>query len=259
MNNNNASKFRPFIAYLLLVSLLNACATTSHQTAAQDDWEAFNRSIQTFNDKVDSWLVKPVAEAYLWSTPKVVDTGVTNFFNNIEDIGVTLNDFLQLKWRDGGSDFTRFLVNSTVGIAGIIDVGSMLDLPKHDEDFDQTLGVWGVPMEPYLVLPFIGSSSPRGVLGLLGDAAFNPISYTFLLGGSAVSAASMGSSILDAADTRAGLLSSEKVVNEAAIDRYQFIKSAYQQRRHYLVHDGNVLEDENDLLIEEDFKLPPKK
>ena len=156
--NNNAFKLHLFITNLLLAGFLSACATTSSQPAAGEDWEAFNRTMQTFNDDLDSWVVKPVAEAYLWSTPEVVDTGVTNFFNNIEDVGVTLNDFLQLKWRDGGSDFTRFLVNSTVGIAGIMDVGSLLDLPKHDEDFDQTLGVWGVPMTPYLVLPFIAQA-----------------------------------------------------------------------------------------------------
>ncbi|MEQ1637563.1 MAG: VacJ family lipoprotein [Methylococcales bacterium] len=244
---------------LILLSLLCSCATTKTTgSGTPDDWEGLNRNIQAFNDKVDSLVTKPVAEAYLWTTPEVVDTGVTNFFNNIEDIGVTLNDFLQFKLLDGGLDFTRFLVNSTVGIAGIIDVGTMLSLPKHEEDFDQTLGVWGVPTGPYLVLPFIGPSSPRGIFGLIGDAAFNPLTYTFLLGGGAVSVASTGSGILDATDTRAGLLTSEKIVNEAAIDRYEFIKSAYRQRRNYLEHDGKVPEEDQDYLLDEDIDKPSK-
>lgn len=244
------------IACVFLVSLLSACAGSN--TKDQDDWENFNREIQTFNDKVDHLVWKPMAKAYLWTTPKPIDDGVTNFFSNIDDIGVAINDFLQFKLVDASLDFTRFLVNTTVGIVGIIDVGSMLDLPKHEEDFDQTLGVWGVPTGPYLVLPFIGPRSPRGVFGLIGDALFNPLTYTFLGGGGAVSMASMGSGVLDATDTRAGLLTSEKVIDEAAIDRYQFIKSSYLQRRTYLVNDGNILEDDKVFLLDEDFENPKK-
>ncbi len=242
----------------LLASLLNGCATTTlTDQYARDDWEHLNRSMLTFNDELDRFVLKPMAKAYLWSTPEAVDTAVTNFFNNIDDIGVMLNDFLQFKLRDGGLDFARFLVNSTLGVAGIFDVGTPLNLTKHEEDFDQTLGVWGVPSGPYLVLPFIGPSSPRGVFGLIGDAVFNPVTYTFLLGGSIVSVSSMGSSVLDATDTRAGLLTSEKIVNEASIDRYEFIKSAYLQRRNYLEHDGNVPENDTDFL-DDDVDKPTK-
>lgn len=239
---------------LLATALLTACAANpATDPYAHDNWEDFNRNMQTFNDDVDKVVLKPVAKAYLWSTPEFVDNGVTNFFNNLDDISVFINDFLQFKLADGGLDFTRFLVNTTVGVVGVVDVGTMLNLPKHDEDFDQTLGVWGVPMGPYLVLPFVGSSSPRGMLGLLGDAVLSPLTYTFLLSGGAISVASIGSGALDVTDTRAGLLSSEKVVNEAAIDRYQFLKSAYLQRRAYLVNDGNIIEDEKAFLLDEDF------
>lgn len=246
--------FARTLSSLLLVSLLNACASTQkHDQYAHDDWENVNRDMQSFNDKLDNVFLKPMAKAYLWSTPKPVDDGVTNFFNNLEDIGNAFNNVLQFKLKDGGSDFARFIINTSVGIAGIFDVGTMLDLPKHDEDFDQTLGVWGVPVGSYMVLPFIGPSSARGVAGLIGDAIFSPFTYTFLLSGGAVTVISMGSGVLDITDTRAGLLTTEKIVKEAAIDRYQFIKSSYLQRRAFMVNDGKITDDEDLLLLDENI------
>ena len=188
--------------------------------------------------------MKPVAKGYDQVMPDFAHHAVTHFFSNIDDIDVFVNDALQGKFVQSGEDTARLLVNTTVGIAGFIDVGSMIDLPKHNEDFDQTLGIWGVPTGPYLVLPFFGPSSPRGAAGLLGDAALNPISYTGIYFSSTLTAyaVSVGVGGLKAIDTRANNLVLEKVIDEAAIDRYEFLKNAYIQRRNYLVHDGHVPE-----------------
>jgi phospholipid-binding lipoprotein MlaA len=145
---------------------------------------------------------------------------------------------------------SRFVINTTAGVAGIFDVAKLVDLPKHHEDFGQTLGFWGVPAGPYLVLPFIGPSSPRDTVGLIGDALLNPLTYVSIFGGVAGSAATSGARVLDVTDTRAGLMSTEKVVNEGAVNRYDFIKNAYQQHREYLVHDGNP--PSNDIDLEDD-------
>lgn len=230
------------LASLFAPPLLSGCAS------GPDPWKAWNHGTQAFNDSVDKHILKPVAKGYQWLTPDPVDRGVSNFFNNIDDIGVTINDFLQFKLKQGGMDAGRFLVNTTVGVAGIIDVAQMIDLPKHNEDFGQTLGYWGVPSGPYLVLPFWGASSPRDTAGLIGDALFNPLTYVSIFGGAAASAATAGSKAVSVTDTRADLLTTEKIVDEATgKDRYEFVKSSYQQRREYLINDGNApeIEDEN--------------
>ena len=122
-----------------LMALLSGCATV--QTAdPRDPWEGWNRGVQSFNDNVDSYVMKPVAKGYNWVMPDFADKGVTNFFSNLDDIGVFTNDLLQGKFLQSGMDTARFLVNTTAGVGGLVDVGSMIDLPKHNEDFDQTLG-----------------------------------------------------------------------------------------------------------------------
>lgn len=226
---------------VVLPLLLNACAT-SPQTAPdpRDPWEGWNRSVQSFNDDLDEYAMKPIAKGYRWVMPSFADKAVSNFFSNIDDIGVTINDFLQGKFAQSGQDASRFLVNTTAGIAGLIDVASMIDLNKHKEDFDQTLGVWGVPTGPYMVLPFFGPSTSRGIGGLMGDAAMNPISY---VGTPIVSG---GLFVLNATDVRADYLGLEKVATEAALDRYQFFRDSYFSQRRYLVLDGNVPEDDID-------------
>jgi phospholipid-binding lipoprotein MlaA len=232
---------------LVLLSTLEGCATTAKDP--QDPWEGWNRGVQIFNDKFDDYAMKPIAEGYQWITPSFVDLGVSNFFSNINDVGVTINDLLQFKIKQTGMDGSRFIVNTVAGVAGLIDVAATMDLPKHNEDFDQTLGVWGVPAGPYLVLPFLGPSSPRGVGGLIGDGAMNPISYLF---GSGIAG---GLYVFNGVDLRADNLTNEKVASEAAVDRYAFFKSAYFQQRKYLIHDGNVPEEESDLLeLDEDVK-----
>lgn len=243
---------------LVPIMLLGGCATTQPADPL-DPWEDWNRDVQAFNDTVDDYVMKPVARGYRWITPDFVDQAVTNFFSNIADIRVTLNDFLQGKFAQGAADGARFLVNSTAGLGGLIDVASEIDLAKNKEDFDQTLGVWGMSTGPYLVLPLLGPSSTRGVLGLIVDAAMNPISYTgaYFASSSVSTAVAGGLGAVNAADLRADNLETEKVASEAALDRYAFFRGAYFSQRNYLVHDGNVPHEDVLDLEELDEKLSP--
>ncbi len=249
---NTVINTRLLMSSLVISSMLGGCASTQ-KVNEKDPWEGWNRGTQGFNDSLDKNIVKPVAKGYLAVTPKPVNDGITNFFSNMDDIGVTINDFLQFKMTQGSMDAGRFLINTTAGIVGFIDVATMIDLPKHNEDFGQTLGFWGVPTGNYLVVPFLGASSPREVVGAVGDALLNPLTYTFAFAGAgaAVSAINAGARAVDVVDTRADVIPTEKILDEAAVDRYDFIKNAYQQRREYLVHDGNVPE-EDELQLEDD-------
>jgi phospholipid-binding lipoprotein MlaA len=238
---------KPLLLSSLVMSItLIGCASTATTVPDPNDpWSGWNRGTQTFNDNLDKAILKPIAKGYQWITPEFVNEGVTNFFSNINDIGVFLNDLLQFKLTQSGMDGSRFLINTTAGVAGFIDVATMIDLPKHKEDFGQTLGYWGVPSGSYLVLPFFGPSSPRDTFGLVGDALFNPLTYVSVFGGAAANAATAGSRALDVTDRRANLMTTEKIVDEGAVDRYDFIKNSYEQNRDYLIHDGNP-PDEND-------------
>ncbi|MDD1630688.1 MAG: VacJ family lipoprotein, partial [Methylococcaceae bacterium] len=188
----------PLLTSIVAAVALAGCATsTVKETAQSDPWRGWNKGTQSFNDGFDKNLLKPVAKGYLHVTTNAIDDGVTNFFSNINDIGVTINDILQFKLLQGGMDFSRFIINTTAGVAGIFDWASKIDLPKHDEDFGQTLGFWGIPSGPYLVLPLFGPSSPRDAIGLLGDAFMDPITYVSIFGGFAGTAASAGTSALD--------------------------------------------------------------
>ncbi|MFA5983439.1 MAG: VacJ family lipoprotein [Methylococcaceae bacterium] len=231
----------------VLFATLSGCATVGND--ARDPWEGWNRNVQDFNDGLDKYAIKPVAKGYQWITPSYVDQGVTNFFSNIDDISVTINDLLQFKIEQTGSDGARFLVNSVAGVGGLIDVASLIDLPKHREDFDQTLGVWGVPTGPYLVLPLFGPSSPRGVGGLIGKAVMNPITY---IDSAAITG---GLFTLNTIDIRSDNLSTEKIAEEASLDRYEFFKNSYFQNREYLVKDGNV-PDSDDIDLDEGDDAP---
>lgn len=229
------------LASATLLSSLVAC--TSAVKDERDPLENWNRDVQSFNDRADTYVLKPLATGYHFIMPSFADQGVTNLFSNIDDIGVFINDLLQFKFEQAGLDGSRFIVNSVAGVGGFVDVADMIDLPKHKEDFDQTLGVWGMPAEPYMVLPLFGPSSPRGLVGMLGDAAMDPSNYVGfgVLGlstGAAATAISSGTSAVERLDTRADLLGAEKVINEAASDHYDFIKNSYYQQRDYLVNDG---------------------
>ena len=232
----------PMFAVILTASALSACTTTLKQAQQSDPWQNWNQSTQSFNDSFDKHILKPVAVGYLDATNKTVDEGVTNFFNNINDINVSINDLFQFKLLQSGSDISRFLINSTAGLGGVFDWASRLNLPKHNEDFGQTLAVWQIPSGPYLVLPFMGPSTPRETIGLLGDALLDPMTYISIFGGLPGFIATAAATALDIADYRAGIMTREKILNEAVVnDRYDFIKDAYLQHREYLIYDGNPL------------------
>lgn len=240
-----SSCLRPGLGLLLALSLAG-CASTVSKNDPRDPLEGWNRRVQKFNDNLDDYFMKPVSRGYQWVTPSFVDRGVTNFFSNVDDINVIANDLLQFKLAQSGSDFGRLLVNTTLGLGGLVDVASNLKMSKHNEDLDQTLGHWGLPSGPYLVLPLVGPSTPRGAFGMAGDSAANPINWV------TPAAIPYGSGTLKTLDMRADLLSASKIVDEASVDRYEFIRNAYFQQRNYLIHDGNPPVDEE---MEEELEL----
>jgi phospholipid-binding lipoprotein MlaA len=245
---NRAYIFRLKTAILVGLALSTVgCATTANKSDPRDPWEGWNRSVQSFNDSLDDYVMKPVAQGYQAVTPKFVDTGVTNFFSNVDDIAVVANDLLQFKLTQTGMDTGRFLINSTVGLGGFVDVASKLDLPKHNEDLDQTLGSWGVPSGPYVVVPLIGPSTPRGIVGVVGDTAANPINWINPV------AIPYGTGTLKTIDTRADLLSATKIVDQASVDRYEFIRNAYFQDRNYKIYDGNPPPSAEDNALEKEM------
>lgn len=216
---------------LLLAAALTGCAST-HANNPADPLESFNRGVYQFNDTVDKAIAKPIAKGYSAVMPETGKTMVTNFFSNLDDVVVTANDLLQLKFVQGFSDGMRFLVNSTVGVGGLIDVASMR-LEKHDEDFGQTLGYWGVGNGPYIVLPLLGPSTLRDGAGLYVDSRPSKIRRLKNM------RARNQLIVTKAINRRAQLLDQEKVLDEAAIDRYEFIRDAYLLRRKSQVYDGN--------------------
>ncbi len=217
---------------LLLGVFLSGCATPTTQI---DPYESMNRSIFSFNESLDDNVMKPVAEGYRFVTPDPVEIMISNFYSNLDDVKVIFNDLLQLKFRNAGADSTRFLINTILGMGGLVDFGTDYGFPKRHEDFGQTLGHWGVSTGPYIVLPIIGGSNMRDAPAMLVDVAANPATYMgFVTIGIAPA---MGA--VAAVDTRAGLLDTEEIVDEAALDKYEFLRDAYLQRRRSLVHDGN--------------------
>ena len=219
-------------ALLACTLLAGACATTTANDP-RDPLEGFNRGVYSFNQTMDNILFDHVSKLYQAITPDFVDKGVSNFFSNLNDIAVVANDLLQFKINQALSDATRFVFNSTIGLAGFFDVSTAMDLPKHDEDFGQTLGYWGVGSGPYLMIPFFGPSSFRDVTGHVVDRGLlNPVFY---IDDDAIKA---GLLTLNYVDFKADLMSARKLVGEAALDEYEFIKSAYFEKRQNQIHDG---------------------
>lgn len=217
---------------VLTAVALTGCAST-HAKNPADPLESINRSIYKFNDSVDKAVIKPVARGYQAVMPTVGRIMVTNFFSNLDDVVVTANDLLQLKLVQGFSDGMRFFVNSTVGVFGLIDVASTGDLKKHNEDFGQTLGKWGVGNGPYLVLPILGPSTLRDSVGDYVDTIPDPIyQIEHMRTRNQVYTTKK-------VNRRAGLLDQEKVLDEAMIDPYEFVRDAYLLRRLSQVYDGN--------------------
>ena len=218
-------------------SVLLALLAGSPMALAADPWEKTNIRIYTFNKFLDGWLLRPVAVVYNTVMPNVVRQGIGNFFSNIDDVNVLANDLLQLKLRDAASDSGRLLINTTVGIGGVIDVASSVGLIKNEEDFGQTFGRWGIGAGPYVVIPFFGSSSARDSVGLVLDTLFNPIQYY------QQDEARSTLTIVSFIDDRASVLSMEGLISG---DEYLFVREAYLQQREYLVNDGAYYDDFDD-------------
>ena len=216
------------ISLLLTLSFLGGCATTS----PRDPLEPMNRVIYRFNDTVDTVLVRPIAEGYRFVLPQFVRTGISNFFSNIGDVLVALNNLLQGKVVNALSDLGRVVVNTTIGLGGLFDVASPIGLEKHNEDFGQTVGFWGVGDGPYLMLPFLGPSSIRDAVGTVVGAKLDPIGFVNVM---RLRNSLWGTRVLS---QRADLLDTSRILETAALDPYEFLRDAYLQRRRNLVFDG---------------------
>jgi phospholipid-binding lipoprotein MlaA len=219
-------------AALLLAGSLAGCATSGGNPA--DPLEGVNRAVFAFNDGADKYVFTPVAKGYRFVLPGFLRTGISNFFSNLEDVWVSVNDVLQGKFQQGSEDFVRVIFNSTFGIAGIFDFASDVGMPKHNEDFGQTLGAWGVESGPYLVIPFIGPSTFRDGFGLIFDYKADLVYW-------ATDSVPVRNSLYAtrAISNRAKLLDATSVLEQAALDKYAFTRDAWLQRRRNLVYDGN--------------------
>jgi len=228
------------ISLTLLISGCSSVPSVDDGERRPDPWEGMNRSINAFNDELDIYVLKPVARGYRAITPEPIDKGISNFFSNLDDVTVFINDLLQLKVIQGTSDLARFTINSTVGLLGLFDVAKLIGLEKHHEDFGQTLGFWGAPEGPYLVLPFFGPSTLRDGPSMIAvDWRTDPIYYE------PDRAVKYGLYTIDVIDTRADLLHASNIVEKGSTDSYLFIREAYLQRRRNLVYDGKPPESES--------------
>jgi phospholipid-binding lipoprotein MlaA len=229
------------IGLISAILLMTGCATTNQSAGVYDPLEGYNRAMFKFNDTVDAAIIKPVAKGYDTVMPDPLSHGISNFFSNLNDVTVIINDLLQFKFEQAFRDSGRFVLNSTVGVAGIFDVASLSGYTKNNEDFGQTLGVWGSEPGAYVVLPFFGPRTVRDSFGLVGDYFSDPITY---IEGPGARNAFLATRIVD---TRANLLKAEKVLDEAATDRYSYVRDAYLQRRQHLIYDGNPPEEDFDV------------
>lgn len=229
-------------AIIGLTGVLMAAPVAANE---KDPWESFNRKVYAFNDTLDVYVLKPVATGYRNVTPDFVEKGVSNFFGNIYEIRTITNDVLQGKFGQAGQDSTRFLINTTVGLFGVVDVAGHIDLTANDEDFGQTLSVWGLPAGPYVMLPVLGPSTVTDTAGRVPEMAmelFEQAPDVYF----GVDDASIPMAGGYAISKRAQLLEVEGIV---AGDRYTFIRDSYLQRREFQVSDGAI----SDELLNEDL------
>jgi phospholipid-binding lipoprotein MlaA len=228
--------------YLFLsvfVLLLSACATGPNANP-NDPLEPFNRGVYAVNDALDKAVLAPTARVYQAVTPSVVRAGVGNFFSNLGDVWTTVNSVLQLRGQKAVESTMRFAVNTVFGFAGVLDIASEMGIPKHYEDFGQTLGRWGMPAGPFVMLPIFGPSTLRDTAAFPVDSQGNLISYVN------PERDRWAATVLNAVNTRAELFKSEQLLNQVALDRYSFIRDAYLQRRRAAVFDGDLRKNEDD-------------
>jgi phospholipid-binding lipoprotein MlaA len=226
-------------AAVLAVAVLSTGCATGPNANPKDPLEPMNRSISRFNDSLDENVLKPVATNYQEVMPDLVQKGVRNVFNNLSDIWSTVNNGLQLKGRDTAESLMRSVVNTVFGIYGIFDVATPIGLQRHPEDFGQTLGAWGVPNGPYVVLPLFGPSTLRDTAGMPVDTSMDLVRNL-----DDVPARNTAMS-LRVVDKRASLLGASNLLSEASIDKYSFTRDAYLQYRRNLVFDGNPPDEED--------------
>jgi phospholipid-binding lipoprotein MlaA len=208
-----------------VVLLVSGCATVPPDGNVNDPYEHFNRKVFEFNDTVDAIAVKPIAKAYNAVLPSFVQTGITNFFGNIGDSWTMVNDFLQGNVESGVADLARVSLNTIFGLGGIVDFASAANIPRHSEDMGKTLGVWGFPDGPYIVLPLLGPSTVRDTIGTPFDYYGDLWGYT-----TPVYVRNSGSAVR-AVNKRSGLLGATNLLDDAALDKYIFTRDGYLQRR----------------------------
>lgn len=218
------------LTFALTLGLLGGCATNGDP---RDPLEPMNRAIHSFNETVDDVAMKPLAQGYQAVTPSFVQTGVRNFFSNLDDVTVLANDLLQLKVEQGARDFMRLSINTVLGFGGVLDIASEAGLKKHNEDFGQTLGYWGMGTGPYLVLPILGPSNFRDTAGIVVDSHYTDLVYNI-----EDDAAQNGTILLRLISRRADLLDAKEALDAAALDGYEYSRDFYLERRRGLVYDG---------------------
>ncbi|NPT44213.1 VacJ family lipoprotein [Paraburkholderia sp. 1N] len=216
-------KMRTTVLALAATGLIAGCATGPDRKPG-DPFEPANRVIFKFNDGVDRYIAVPVAKGYQKVTPQPLRTAVSNFFSNLGDLTNAANNLLQLKITDATEDLVRFAFNSTFGLGGLLDWATPAGLPKHHQDFGLTLGHWGVPSGPYLVLPLFGPSTVRDSVGLVVDVKFNPLNYI-------EPAERNPLYVLQFVSVRSDLLGASSLLEQAALDKYSFVRDAYTQQR----------------------------
>ena len=221
-------------AFLLVLGNCIVLNSALAQAESYDPWIELNQHIFAVNDYFDQRLVRPIALSYTSITPRAFQVGVGNFFDNLQDVNIAINDFLQLKVQEGLSDSSRVIINSTMGVGGLMDVATNLGLDRNEEDFGQTLGAWGIETGPYLFLPIFGASNLRDSVGLMVDAVFNPIRFLQNL------ETRYSLYLADELDFRSSLLAYDELIIG---DRYLFVREAYVQNREYVVHDGEKADD----------------
>ena len=217
-----------------ILCLLLAGLFSTASNAEEDPWESFNRSIYSFNNTADTYLVKPVAQGYAYIMPEVGRKGVNNFFNNLLDVNGALNGFLQGRVDQGLENVGRVIINSTIGIFGLFDVATKLGVPQYQTDFGHTLSIWGVPQGPFVMLPFLGPSTMRSGVGTAFDAYASP------MGQMGNSDPAWGLRVFNIVDLRAGLLGADELLSG---DQYIFLRDAYLQQRRLQTSDGQLVDD----------------